>query len=336
MVTPELTFRNRTNRNRVIKLLIKCISSNSASFEIKPYNSKVVKANYKIIREMLSQVNWTSELPGGFTAAYIDFAEILESSMEGCIPEYKCASIMKNIYFTAEAIRKKNLKNNLWRRYTRNKSSYDKRRYCTFKKELRSLTRKLRLEYERSIAQNIKSSPKSFWSYVKSKTKTKCKIPPLGKTDGSEAMTSIDKAETLNKFFSNNFTDERVDDIPNDSGPFLGEYLNSFITTQQMVQIKIQEMKPGKSPGSVGWHPVFLKNVADLISQPLSILFQKSLIEGIVPSQWLKACITAIHKKGAKNIFENWWNSQYNIHRLQIDGNQLSETKSLAIWKATT
>ena len=97
-----------------------------------------------------------------------------------------------------------------------------------------------------------------------------------------------------------------MDDIPNDSEPFLGEYLDAFIITQQMVLQKIQEMNPGKSPGPDGWHPVFLKNVADLISQPISILFQKSLIEGIVPSQWLRACITAIHKKGAKNIFENY------------------------------
>ena len=51
---------------------------------------------------------------------------------------------------------------------------------------------------------------------------------------------------------------------------------------------------------------MFLKIVADLISQPLSVLFQKSSIEGNVPSQWLKACITAIHKKGVKSLFENY------------------------------
>ena len=141
---------------------------------------------------------------------------------------------------------------------------------------------------------------------MKSKTKTNCKNPPLTKTDGSEATTSIDKAETLNNFFSSNFTEERLDDIPNDSKSFLGEYLHSIIITEQMVQVKIQEMEPGKSPGPDGLHPVFLKNAADIISQPLSVLFQKSLIECIVPSQWLKVCITAIHKKGAKNLFENY------------------------------
>ena len=51
---------------------------------------------------------------------------------------------------------------------------------------------------------------------------------------------------------------------------------------------------------------MFLRDVVYLVCQPLSVLFQKSLIEGIVPSQWLKACITAIHKKGAKHLFENY------------------------------
>ena len=45
---------------------------------------------------------------------------------------------------------------------------------------------------------------------------------------------------------------------------------------------------------------------ADVISLPLSIIFQKSLNAGIVPSQWLKACITAIHKKGSKINPENY------------------------------
>ena len=47
-----------------------------------------------------------------------------------------------------------------------------------------------------------------------------------------------------------------------------------------------------------GWHPVFLINVADLMNVPLVRLFQKALIDGVVPPQWLVASVTAIHKKG--------------------------------------
>ena len=71
------------------------------------------------------------------------------------------------------------------------------------------MTRKLREQFEMRIAQNIKVSPKSFWSYVKSKTKTQAKIPPLKKADDTEAVMAYDKAEMLNIYFSSSFTDER-------------------------------------------------------------------------------------------------------------------------------
>ena len=73
-----------------------------------------------------------------------------------------------------------------------------------------------------------------------------------------------------------------------------------------MVLDKLRELNPGKTPGPDGWHPYFLKSIADIISIPLSCIFQKSTNEGVVPSQWLQACITAIHKKGAKNLFDNY------------------------------
>ena len=92
---------------------------------------------------------------------------------------------------------------------------------------------------------------------------------------------------------------------PVDSDPYLGEYLNNFVISGEMVQEKLKELNPGKTPGPDGWHPVLLIGLADVISLPLSILFQKSLNEGILPSQWLKACITAIHKKGSNINPEN-------------------------------
>ena len=69
---------------------------------------------------------------------------------------------------------------------------------------------------------------------------------------------------------------------------------------------KIRKLHPGMTPGPDGWHPITLKNVADIVSTPLSVLFQMSLSESIVPSHWLQAYITAIHKKGAKNLPENY------------------------------
>ena len=103
-------------------------------------------------------------------------------------------------------------------------------------------------------------------------------------------------------------TDERLEDIPVSTEEyFLGKYLDGFIIIPKMVSEKIQGLNPGKSPGPDGWHPFPLKKLCDMIKVPLAILFfQKSLREGVVPLQWLEASVTAIHKKGLKNYFENY------------------------------
>ena len=264
------------------------------------------KADYTTIQQRLSKVDWTRELQGDFTSGYINFTRILEASINGCIPEYKTKKKKKNMYLTAEAIRKKDLKNKLWRRYKRTKFDYDHERYLQAKNQLRTLTRTLRTQFERGIAQDIKTAPKKFWSYVKSRTKTKSKIPIL-KKDGVDVVSAKEKAETLNNFFISNFTEERLHDIPaNNETLFLGTYLDSFVITPEMVLEKLKELKAEKSPGLDGWHPYLLKCIDTLIHEPLSNLFQKSLIEGLVPWQWLDACVTAIHKKVLKNQLENY------------------------------
>ena len=122
--------------------------------------------------------------------------------------------------------------------------------------------------------------------------------------DGSDASTSNDKAEALNEFFSSVFIEDstEVSDFPKDS--YLGEFLDSFEITSEMVEEKLRGLSANKSPGPDGWHPIFLKNIKDLISFPLATLFQKSLNEGIVTSQWLEAYISPIYQKG--NMCENY------------------------------
>ena len=85
-------------------------------------------------------------------------------------------------------------------------------------------------------------------------------MPSLKKTDGTESVTALEKAQILNTFFSSTFTEERLGDIPiNTDNPFLGKYLDSFVITPEMEDKKLQELNQGKSPGPDGWHPVFLK-----------------------------------------------------------------------------
>ena len=173
-----------------------------------------LKSDYNTIRERLRNVNWELVLQGNFCDFYAAFIQKLKETMTGCIPNRKAAKTKKCIYLTNEALRKKDFKNKLWRRYKKNKSSYDYAKYKGAKNSLRALTGRLWEEFEKSIAADSKLAPKKFWSYVKSRIKTRSKIPSLKRDNGLLTVTASERAEALNKFFATTFTIEDTSSIP--------------------------------------------------------------------------------------------------------------------------
>ena len=56
-----------------------------------------------------------------------------------------------------------------------------------------------------------------------------------------------------------------------------------------------------KSPGPDGHHPLILKEIAEAIAEPLSIIFNKSFNEGCLPEAWKEAHVIPLFKKGKKS-----------------------------------
>ena len=264
------------------------------------------RADYITIKSHLSIIDWDAMLNGTMHEDYPKFIEQLNSATRGCIPKRISPRKKKNLYMTTEAMRLKNKKNHLWRRYIHTKTPYDLSVYTRCKNRIRNLTKSLRRQYEGSIVKQIKGKPKIFWKYVKSKLKTRERIPTLKNTDGTLSVSPYEKAEALNHYFSSVFIEENLTDIPDIPDIFISDPLDSFVFTEEIILKKLQQLNPSKSPGLDGWHPYLLRELAKELSKPLSILFQKSLIERVVPIDWLKACITAIHKKGAKDTLNNY------------------------------
>ena len=75
----------------------------------------------------------------------------------------------------------------------------------------------------------------------------------------------------------------------------------SDVITSEDVMSKIMNFKDGKAPGNDGIIPEFLKHIVKEISEPLAIIYNKSLSEGVVPQEWKRANITPLFKKGSRS-----------------------------------
>ena len=61
-----------------------------------------------------------------------------------------------------------------------------------------------------------------------------------------------------------------------------------------------------KSPGPDYISPRILRECAQVLSSPLALFLNTSFSQGQLPSIWKSAHITPVHKKGSKNLMENY------------------------------
>ena len=130
------------------------------------------------------------------------------------------------------------------------------------KKQVNKASKAVKLakrNFEKQIAKKIKSDPKSFYSYVKSKTKFKSTIGPLSNDNGDLVGDYREMAELLNTFLHlcllqkipityqilitfllmwtirNSLTERSL--------------YNRFLITPELVHSKLSKLKMNKSPG---------------------------------------------------------------------------------------
>ena len=72
------------------------------------------------------------------------------------------------MYINKEAMKLRKKKLVFWRQFCTTLDPIDDARFTRTRNRLRSLTRKLRYDYESLLANGIKDNPKVFWHYVNS------------------------------------------------------------------------------------------------------------------------------------------------------------------------
>ena len=171
--------------------------------------------------------------------------------------------------------------------------------------KLKKNTRKARRAYERKIAEESKTNKRAFFRYVNSKLTVRPKITAMKNKHGVLVEDDREMTNVIGGYFKEVFSEETTDEMP-DMNNQCENQIGNVIVCRTALQKILEKLNVNKSCGPDNLHPHLLQKTARTISEPLKIIFDKSLRDGECPSDWRTANVTPIHKKGDRTDPNNY------------------------------
>ena len=162
---------------------------------------------------------------------------------------------------------------------------------------------------------NMKSNPKSFFSFSKSRQKTRARIGPF--IDSATGKPNPDPdfaAAELAKQYSSVFVEPRTEWLVNDVKEFFcddhdhetGQYLTDIDFSEKDIETACSELKASSAAEADGVPASLLKSCKKELSKPLYILWRSSLDKGLIPADLLLVLISPVHKGGSRGMPKNY------------------------------
>ena len=272
------------------------------------------KGNYEAFKNYLA-VDWVTTLEthkGDINGMWNLFKDRIIEGTNQFVPPVKNLSDIKKKWIRPidAAVRSEiKCKNKLWKRYLKSKDKAILEEYKHTSNRVRKQTRAINKEEQLKIAKSCKTNPKKFWNYIKSKTNSKDKIGDLVIVEESKPDRVIsdnqEKANILCDYFSSVFNKDAGKEDLYGANKCDNNMEGISLSTEDIMK-RLGDLNVFKSSGPDMLHPRVLKEVREVIALPLKIIFEESLISGVLPLDWRSGNISPIFKKGSKTRVENY------------------------------
>ncbi|GAB0208473.1 mitochondrial enolase superfamily member 1 [Grus japonensis] len=262
------------------------------------------RANFGLCKDLLGRIPWVRALEGkGAQETQSIFKHHFLRAQDQSIPKNRKSSKggKRPAWMSKELLEKLKGKKEVYRMWKKGLATWEENRDVV--RICRDATRKAKAHLELNLARDVKDNKKGFFKYISSKRKTRENVGPWLNEMHALVMEDTEKVELLNATFCSVFTAEAG---PQESQTLeVGEKVlrkeDLPLVEDHRVRDHLGNLNIHKSMGPDGMHPHVLRELADVVARPLSIIFERSWRTGEVPEDWRKANVTLVFKKGRKN-----------------------------------
>ena len=282
---------------------------------IKDEFGTVKNADYISLNESIRNTDWSFLRHEDINTAVLNFTNTFLDLVKSNIP-YKFVTVRPRDrpWYNSE-IRKTSRKRD---RYKHTATISGKLSDWSRYKHIRNKVNNMKKQAKEIFFNNIEftlndicsSNPRQYWKIVKMLVKdnsSKCDIiPPLLNENDTYFFTDIEKANSLNNYFS---SISNIDDSQARLPPFhrkTEKKLNNFTFTEQDIIDILSNLNVNKANGPDEISHRMLKETVKTICVPLTIIFNRSIQENNFPGLWKNSNVMPLFKKGDKNIASNY------------------------------
>lgn len=268
--------------------------------------------DYNTVIEELSNIDWAHLWKN--CSSVDEMIEVFYETLLNVIykntPKSKPRDGKHPIWYSRSLIRTLKEKSKYHKVFKKYKNPMDKYTYDLLRDRSNEMIFECYDFFKKNISDHIRNNPKYFWIYFKDRNCNSKSIPNQMILNDRKATGG----QEICNLFSYNF--QSIYDTTHKLPPFNPKYLTSIkctnntyakcSVTDHEVKTQLLSLNCNKGAGPDLIPPIFIKNCAKVLVNPLTTIYNKSLQSGIFPAKWKVAYITPIHKSGDINNISNY------------------------------